>query len=81
MQDVTAMLARWGLDEGQVRRQIYRATDARERERWHALWLLDVCVWIVASDQVLDAVRPVRARAPPTGYTSARAATACARCL
>ncbi len=40
MQDVVAMLSRWGLDERQVRRRIYRATDARERERWHALWLL-----------------------------------------
>lgn len=40
MDDVVAMLSRWGLDVGQVRRRIYRATDARERERWHALWLL-----------------------------------------
>ena len=40
MDDVAAMLAVWGLDVGQVRRRIYRATDARKRERWHALWLL-----------------------------------------
>ena len=40
MDDVVAMLSRWGLDVGQVRRRIYRATDTRERERWHALWLL-----------------------------------------
>ena len=40
MDDVVAMLSRWGMDVGQVRRRIYRATDARERERWHALWLL-----------------------------------------
>jgi transposase len=40
MDDVVAMLSRWGLDVEQVRRRIYRATDARERERWHALWLL-----------------------------------------
>src|SRR5215208_6531376 len=40
MQDVVGMLGRWGLDVRQVRTRIYRATDARERERWHALWLL-----------------------------------------
>lgn len=33
------VLARWGLDEGQVRERMYRAPTPRERERWHALWL------------------------------------------
>jgi hypothetical protein len=32
-------LARWGLDVRQVRERMYRAPTARERERWHALWL------------------------------------------
>ena len=40
MQDIQAGLARWGLDVGQVREQLYRAPTPRERERWHALWLL-----------------------------------------
>ena len=40
MDEIVAMLSAWGLDVGQVRRRIYRATAARERERWHALWLL-----------------------------------------
>jgi transposase len=34
------MLARWALDEGQVRERMYRAPTPRERERWHALWLV-----------------------------------------
>jgi len=34
-----ARLARWALDEGQVRERMYRAPTPRERERWHALWL------------------------------------------
>jgi transposase len=33
-------LERWGLDPGQVRERMYRAPTPRERERWHALWLL-----------------------------------------
>ncbi len=40
MQDIQAGLARWGLDVGQVREQLYRAPTPRERERWHARWLL-----------------------------------------
>ena len=53
MNDVVAMLARWDLDVGGVRRRIYRASDARERERWHALWLL-AQGWSAA--QVADAL-------------------------
>jgi hypothetical protein len=34
------MLERWQLDVGQVRERMYRAPTPRERERWHALWLL-----------------------------------------
>jgi hypothetical protein len=38
--DAVSLLARWGLDLRQVREQMYRAPTPRERERWHALWLL-----------------------------------------
>ncbi len=34
------MLTRWGLDARQARDRMYRAPTPRERERWHALWLL-----------------------------------------
>ena len=34
------LLERWKLDVRQVREQMYRASTPRERERWHALWLL-----------------------------------------
>lgn len=34
------LLERWKLDLRQVREQMYRAPTPRERERWHALWLL-----------------------------------------
>jgi hypothetical protein len=40
MNDITAGLARWGLELRQVRERLYRAPTPRERERWHALWLL-----------------------------------------
>ena len=33
-------LERWKLDVREVRERMYRAPTARERERWHALWLL-----------------------------------------
>ncbi len=38
--DLLALLQRWQLDIGQVRERVYRAATPRERERWHALWLL-----------------------------------------
>ncbi len=40
MRDIQAGLTRWGLDLGQVRERVYRAPTPRERERWHALWLV-----------------------------------------
>jgi transposase len=40
MEEPGAMLARWGLDTGEVRRRMYEAPSARERERWHAVWLV-----------------------------------------
>lgn len=40
MNDVLEMLDRWELDMTVVREQVYRAPTPRERERWHALWLL-----------------------------------------
>lgn len=38
--DARGLLQRWHLDAGQVRRRMYDAPRPRERERWHALWLL-----------------------------------------
>lgn len=35
-----AVLPHWPLDPRQVRDRRYRAPTPRERERWHALWLL-----------------------------------------
>ncbi len=40
MDDIVSVLGRWGLDLRQVRERMYRAPTPRERERWHALWLL-----------------------------------------
>ena len=34
------LLERWQLDEAEVRRRMYRAPTPREREPWHAVWLL-----------------------------------------
>jgi transposase len=40
MNDVLAILGRWQLDVSAVRERVYRAPTPRERERWHAIWLL-----------------------------------------
>jgi len=40
MGEVAAVLACWQLDVRQARERMYRAPTPRERERWHAVWLL-----------------------------------------
>ena len=40
VEDVVKLLERWQMDQREVRRRMYRAPTARERERWHGLWLL-----------------------------------------
>ena len=40
MEEMGALLERWGMDEAEVRRRLYRAPTPWEREGWHALWLL-----------------------------------------
>jgi transposase len=40
MKDVLTMLGQWQLDVRAVRERMYRARTPRERERWHAIWLL-----------------------------------------
>jgi transposase len=34
------MLGHWKLDERQIRDRMYRSPTPRERERWHAVWLV-----------------------------------------
>ena len=38
--DVAGVLEQWDLDVDEVRVRMYGAPTLRERERWHALWLL-----------------------------------------
>lgn len=40
MNDILAMLEGWQLDAKAVRQRMYSAATPRERERWHAVWLL-----------------------------------------
>src|SRR5215213_2583384 len=40
MAEMAAALTRWEVEVRQVRERRYRAPTPRERERWHALWLL-----------------------------------------
>ena len=40
MAEMATVVAQWELDLRQVRDRRYRAPTPRERERWHALWLL-----------------------------------------
>ena len=40
MNDMLGTLGHWQLDVKAVRERMYGAATARERERWHAIWLL-----------------------------------------
>ena len=40
MNEALALLEQGQLDLTQARQRVYRAPTPRERERWHALWLL-----------------------------------------
>lgn len=40
MRATGTLLSAWGLEPAIARDQMYRAPTARERERWHAIWLL-----------------------------------------
>ena len=40
MNDMLVILVRWQLDIKAVRERMYGAPTPRERERWHAIWLL-----------------------------------------
>ena len=40
MNDIVTLLGRWEVEVRQARDRMYRAPTPRERERWHALWLL-----------------------------------------
>ena len=40
MHDTTELMKRWQISMSQVLHRMYRAPTPRERERWHALWLL-----------------------------------------
>lgn len=58
MNDMYGVLGRWQLDVKEVRERVYRAPTPRERERWHAVWLL-VRGW--SPEQVAEALeRDVR---------------------
>jgi transposase len=53
MNDMVALLGRWQLDVKALRERMYKAPTPRERERWHAVWLL-VRGWSAA--QVAEAL-------------------------
>jgi transposase len=40
MNDILAALGCWEMDVKAVRQRMYSAPTPRERERWHAVWLL-----------------------------------------
>jgi len=40
MNEIATSMERWRMDVGKVRERMYRAPTPRERERWHAMWLL-----------------------------------------
>ena len=54
MRDIVQVLERWQLDVGDVRERMYRAPTPRERERWHALWLLARGWTTLAVSEVLE---------------------------
>jgi hypothetical protein len=40
MIDMVTLLKHWQVDEREVAERMYLVPTPRERERWHALWLL-----------------------------------------
>ena len=40
MNEMQKVLEKWQLDVKAVRERMYGAPTARERERWHAMWLI-----------------------------------------
>lgn len=40
MSEIAVSMERWRMDGKALRERMYRAPTPRERERWHALWLL-----------------------------------------
>lgn len=40
MDDMEKVLGTWQMDVKSVRERMYGAPTARERERWHAIWLM-----------------------------------------
>ena len=40
MNDMLVMLGHWQMDVKAVRERMYGAPTSRERERWHAVWLI-----------------------------------------
>jgi len=56
---IAAALERWQMDETTVLERVYRSPTPRERERWHALWLL-------AQDRTVAKVAELLRRDPHT---------------
>ena len=52
--EMGTLLERWRMDEAEVRRRMYRALTPRERERWHAIWLLGQGWTATAVGRALD---------------------------
>jgi transposase len=40
MNDIETVLVNWRLDRKAIRERMYGVATARERERWHAVWLI-----------------------------------------
>jgi hypothetical protein len=74
MEEISALLARGPLTPADAREQIYRAKTARERERWHALWLFSRG-WPAAEARAGAGARPAYDRRLDHCFCSTR--TAC----
>jgi len=40
MNEIQKVIENWQIDVKGIRERMYRAPTARERERWHAIWLM-----------------------------------------
>ena len=54
MRDIDRFLQQWEMDARDLHRRMILAPTARERERWHALWLLAQGWTASASAQALE---------------------------
>ena len=67
VRDIGLILRQWQMDARDLRRRLILAPTPRERERWHALWLLAQGWTAAATAEAWDGTRtPLAGGRPPS---------------